>query len=51
MANWLLIGAFVALVFMVKCIKELGDVRAMSRMTQKERCVVLERRNFYDNHA
>ncbi len=51
MTNWLLIGGAMFLVFVVKCIKELIDVRAMERMVPQERKVVLERRNFYDNHA
>ena len=51
MTNWLFIGGVMLLVFAVKCIKELIDVRAMGRMMPQERKVVLERRNFYDNHA
>ena len=51
MTNWLIIGGLMILVFAVKCIKELLDVRAMARMVPQERKVVLERRNFYDNHA
>ena len=51
MTNWLFIGFTMLLVFVIKCIKELKDVRAMGRMVPQERKVVLERRNFYDNHA
>ena len=51
MTNWLFIGGAMLLVFVVKCIKEVTDVRAMARMLPQERKVVLERRNFYDNHA
>jgi hypothetical protein len=51
MTNWLFIGGAMLLVFVVKCIKEVTDVRAMARMVPQERKVVLERRNFYDNHA
>lgn len=39
------------MVFAAKCTKELVDVRAMGRMVPQERKAVLERRNFYDNHA
>lgn len=51
MTNWFFIGGIMLLVFVVKCIKEVTDVRAMARMVPQERKVVLERRNFYDNHA
>ncbi len=51
MTNWLIIGGIMLCVFTAKCIKELIDVRAMSRMVPQERKTVLERRNFYDNHA
>lgn len=51
MTNWLFIGGIMLMVFVAKCIKELIDVRAMGRMMPQERKVVLERRNFYDNHA
>ena len=51
MTNWLFIGFTMLLVFVIKCIKELKDVRAMGRMVPQERKVVLERRNFYDTHA
>ena len=51
MTNWLIIGALMLLIFAFKCIKELIDVRAMGKMVPQERKVVLERRNFYDNHA
>ena len=51
MTNWLFIGGAMLLVFVVKCIKEVADVRAMGRMVPQERKVVLERRKFYDNHA
>ncbi len=51
MTNWLFIGGTMLLVFAAKCIKELADVRAMEKMAQQERYVVLEKRNFYDNHA
>ncbi len=51
MTNWLFIGGIMFMVFVAKCIKELIDVRAMGRMMPQERKVVLERRNFYDNHA
>ena len=51
MTNWLFIGGAMLLVGVVKCIKEVTDVRAMARMVPQERKVVLERRNFYDNHA
>jgi hypothetical protein len=51
MTNWLFIGGAMLLVFVVKCIKEVTDVHAMARMLPQERKVVLERRNFYDNHA
>ena len=39
------------LFFVAKCIKEVADVRALGRMVPQERKVVLERRNFYENHA
>ena len=51
MTNWLIIGGILFMVFAAKCTKELIDVRAMGRMMPQERKVVLERRNFYDNHA
>lgn len=51
MANWLLIVGIMVMVFVAKCIKELADVRAMGRMVPQERRTVLEKRNFYDNHA
>jgi Sec-independent protein translocase protein TatA len=51
MTNWLFIGGAILVVFAAKCIKEIADVRAMGKMAREERCVVLERRNFYDNHA
>ena len=51
MTNWFFIGGIMLLVFVVKCIKEVADVREMGRMVPQERKVVLERRNFYDNHA
>ena len=51
MTNWFFIGGIMLLVFVVKCIKGVTDVRAMARMVPQERKVVLERRNFYDNHA
>lgn len=51
MTNWLFIGGAMLLIFAAKCVKELIDVRAMGRMMPQERKVVLERRNFYDNHA
>ncbi len=51
MTNWLLIGGMMLLVFIAKCIKELIDVRAMGRMVPQDRKTVIEKRNFYDNHA
>ncbi len=37
--------------FMAKFIKEMSDVRALGKMTQQEKVVVFEKRNYYDNHA
>ena len=51
MTNWLFIGGIMLLVFVVKCIKEVADVRALERMVPQERKLLLEKRNFYDNHA
>jgi hypothetical protein len=51
MTNLLFIGCAILLVFVAKCIKEVADVRALGRMVPQERKVVLERRNFYENHA
>lgn len=51
MVNCLIIIGVVSMLFAAKCFKELSDVRSMSRMTPQERKAVLERRNFYDNHA
>lgn len=51
MENWLFIAAIISVMFAVKCVKELIDVRRMERMKPQERRVVLENRNFYDNHA
>ena len=51
MTNLLLIGCAMILFFVAKCIKEVADVRALGRMVPQERKVVLERRNFYENHA
>lgn len=51
MANWLLIGAAVLLVFAVKCVKEISDVRKMTAMAPQEKLDVMEKRHFYDNHA
>lgn len=51
MTNWLLIGGMILLAVMAKLIKEMSDVRTLERMSQKEKVVVLARRNYYDNHA
>lgn len=51
MTNLLFIGCAILLVFVAKCIKEVVDVRALGRMVPQERKEVLERRNFYENHA
>lgn len=51
MLNTLIIIGVVSLIFVTKCFKELADVRSMDRMTPQEKKAVLERRNFYDNHA
>ena len=51
MNTWMFTGIAVAMVFFAKCIKEIIDIRMMGRMTPQERKVVLEKRNYYDNHA
>lgn len=51
MVNCLIVIGVVSMLFAAKCFMELSDVRSMSRMTPQERKAVLERRNFYDNHA
>ena len=51
MINWLIILGVVFIVFAAKCMKEIADVIAMSRMDSAERVQVLARRRFYDNHA
>lgn len=51
MANWLLIGGMILSAVMAKFIKEMSDVRTLERMSPKEKVVMMERRNYYDNHA
>ena len=51
MMNWLFIGGIIIMVFAAKCVKELADVRVMSRMDSSEKAEILARRHFYDNHA
>ena len=51
MANWLLIGAAVLLIFAVKCVKEISDVSKMTAMAPQEKLDVMKKRHFYDNHA
>ena len=51
MENWLCIAGAVIIIFAAKCIKELSDVREMGKMAPQERRDILEKRNFYDNHA
>lgn len=51
MYTWIFTGIALAMIFFAKCIKEIIDIRMMGRMTPQERKVVLEKRNYYDNHA
>lgn len=51
MGNWILIVGVILAAVMAKFIKEMSDVRALGKMTQQEKVVVFEKRNYYDNHA